>query len=103
MSYGTHPNIKGKTGAKISIGKGCVASTPRKQKVNATRSTISKVVGVHEASPQVLWTRAFLQNQGFEVKKAKLYQDTMSAMLFKNNGRVSRLVRTKHIKIIYFF
>ena len=35
----------------------------KKQKFNTTSSTISEVVGVHEASPQVLWTKAFLQNQ----------------------------------------
>ena len=101
--YGTHPYLKGQTGAMISIGKGCVTSVSKKQKVNATISTISELVGVHEASPQVLWTNALLQNQCFEVNKATLYQDNMSAMLLETNGRASRSSRTKDIEIIYFF
>ena len=60
------------------------------------------MVGVHEASPQVLWTKAFLQNQGFEVNKATLYQYNMSAMLLENNGPASSSSRTKHIEIRYF-
>ena len=58
-SYGTHPDLKGQTGETISIGKGCVTSASKKKKVNTTSLTISEVVGVHEASPQVLWKKAF--------------------------------------------
>ena len=68
-SYDTYLDLKGKTGATISIEKGCVTSAKKKQKINATSSTISELVGIHEASPQVLWTNAFLKNQGFEVTK----------------------------------
>ena len=63
-SYGTHADIKVHTGAMISVGKGSVTSALKKRKINATISTIVKLIGVHEASPQVLCTKAFLQNQG---------------------------------------
>ena len=33
------------------------SQTHKKQKINATSSTISELVGVHEASPQVFWKR----------------------------------------------
>ena len=69
----------------------------KKQKINATSSTISKLVGVHEASPQVLWKKSFLQNQGLEVNKAILYQENMSAVLLEKNGRASSSSQTKHI------
>ena len=75
----------------------------KKKKINATSSTISKLVGVHEVSPQFLWTKAFLQNQGFKVNKPTLYQYNMSAMLLENNGRASISSQKKHIKIRYFF
>ena len=75
----------------------------KKKKINATCSTISKLVGVHEASQQVLWTKAFLQNQGLYVNKATLYQDNMSAMLLENNGRASSSSQIKNIEIRYFF
>ena len=61
------------------------------------------MVGVHKASPQVLWTKAFLQNQGFKVNKATLYQYNMSAMLIENNGRASSSIQTKYIEIRYYF
>ena len=75
----------------------------KKQKINATSSTISELVGVHKASLQVLWTKAFLWDQGCEVNKATLYQDNMSAILLKKNGRASSSSQTKHIEIRYFF
>ena len=103
MSYGTHTYLKGQTGATILIGEGCVTSASKKKKINTTSSTISEVVGVHEASPQVLWMKDFFKNQGFEVKKATLYQDNMSAMLLKKNGRASSSSRKKHIEIRFFF
>ena len=62
-SYRMHSDLKGQTGATFYIGKVCVTSAPKKQQVNKTISTIRKVVGVSKASPQVLWTRDFLQNQ----------------------------------------
>ena len=35
-SYGTHPELKGHTGAIIFIGKGCVTSISKKHKINST-------------------------------------------------------------------
>ena len=95
--------LKGKKGAKIYIGKGCVTSASKKKKVNTTSSTISEVVGVHKVSPQVLLTKAFLQKKLFEVNKATLYQDNMSAMLLENNGRASSPNQSRHIEIRYLF
>ena len=98
-SYGTSPDLKGQTGATISIRKGCVTSASKKKKVNAASSTISELVWVHEASAQVLCTKVLLQNQGFEVNKSTLYQENMSAMMLEKNGRASSSIRTKHIDI----
>ena len=62
-SYRTHLDLNEQTRVTISIRKGYVTSAPKKQKVNTPSSTISEVVESQEASPQVLWTRDFLQNQ----------------------------------------
>ena len=58
---------------------------------------------VHKVLPQVTWTKDFFNNQWFEVNKATLYQDNMSAMLTEKNGRASSSSRTKHIDIRYSF
>ena len=66
-SYGTHPELKDHTGATILIWKGCFTSMSKKQKINTPSSAISELVGVNESSPQVLWTKYFLRNQGFHI------------------------------------
>ena len=101
-SYGIHRDLKGQTGASISIGKGCVTNMLKKKKVNTTSSTISELVGVHKSTPQVLWTKSFLRNQWFKIDDATLYQDNKSAMLLEKNGRASTSIRKKHIDILYF-
>jgi len=58
---------------------------------------------VHDVLPQILWTRHFLEAQGYQVKDNMLYQDNRSAMLLEENGRGSSGKRTRHINIRYFF
>ena len=53
--------------------------------------------------PSILWTRNFLNSQGYTVKDNILYQDNKSAILLEKNGRVSSSKRTKHIDVRYFF
>ena len=40
--------------------------------------------------------------QGYAMEPSLLYQDNMSAILLKTNGRVSSSKRTKHIKVKYY-
>lgn len=53
--------------------------------------------------PHVMWTRHFLEAQGFSVKESIIYQDNQSAILLEKNGRASSSKRTRHINIRYFF
>ena len=53
--------------------------------------------------PQVLWTRYFLEAQGYTVHDSVVYQDNQSAILLEKNGRGSSSKRTRHINIRYFF
>jgi hypothetical protein len=45
----------------------------------------------------------FLEEQGYEVRDTKIYQDNQSAMLLAQNGKRSSTKRTRHINIRYFF
>jgi hypothetical protein len=58
---------------------------------------------VDDVMPQVMWTRYFLEAQGYGVSDCTIYQDNQSAMLLEKNGRKSSSKRTRHIKIKYFF
>jgi hypothetical protein len=51
----------------------------------------------------MLWTRYFIEAQGYKLDKSILHQDNMSAMLLETNGKESSSKRTKHINIRYFF
>jgi hypothetical protein len=87
----------------MSLGKGSVYSTSTWQKLNTKSSTEAELVGVDDVMPLVLWTRYFLEAQGYEVRENKVFQDNKSAILLEENGRRSSSRRTRHINIRYFF
>ena len=86
-SYAVHPNMRGHTGATMSMGKGSVFSGSWKQKMVTRSSTESEIVGVHDVLPQILWTKMFLEAQGFSIAANVLYQDNLSSILLEKNGR----------------
>jgi hypothetical protein len=53
--------------------------------------------------PQILWTRCFLEAQGYGTKESIVYQDNQSSILLERNGRASSSKRTRHVNIRYFF
>ena len=85
-SYAVHPNMRGHTGATMSMGNGSIYSGSWKQKMVTRSSTESEVVGVYDVLPQILWTKKFLEDQGLTIKETVLYQDNMSSMLLERNG-----------------
>ena len=102
-SYTVHHDMRGHTGATMSMGMGLVFSGSWKQKLVTRSSTESEVVGVYDVLPQILWTKKFLEDQGVGIKDTVLYQDNMSSMLLERNGRQSSTKRTKHMDIRYFY
>jgi hypothetical protein len=102
-SYGVHQDLKGHTGATMSLGKGSILSASTKQKLNTRSSTECELVGVDDAMCRIIWTRYFLIEQGYDPKESIVYQDNQSAMLLEKNGIASSSKRTRHIEIRYFF
>jgi hypothetical protein len=87
----------------MTLGKGAVMSSSRKQKINTCSSTESEIVGVDDALSSILWSLYFLQEQGYGTTHALVYQDNKSAILLETNGKMTSSKRTKHIKMKYFF
>ena len=105
-SYAAHDNMRGHTGGTMAMGKdgrGSIISISKKQKPNTKSSTEAKLIGVDHAMPQMLWTRYFLEAQGYRIDKNILYQDNTSAMLLENNTKKSSTKNTKHINMRYYF
>ena len=51
----------------------------------------------------MLWTKLFLEAQGYPIAKNVLLQDNKSAILLENNGKRSSGKRTRAINIRFFF
>lgn len=102
-AFAVHDDMRGHTGAYMTFGKGMIDGTSRAQKINTTSSTECEVVGVHDNMPAILWTRYFLEAQGYPLKPSIVHQDNLSAKLLETNGRGSSSKRTRHMNIRYFF
>ena len=102
-SFTVHPNMRGHTGGGLTMGTGYPISASTKQKLNTRSSTESELVGVDDLMPSILWTRHFLEAQGYGVRENIVFQDNRSAILLEKNGRASSSKRTKHINVRYFF
>ena len=102
-AFAVHPDFKSHTGAVMTFGEGAVQNLSRKQKLNTKSSTNAELVGADDASVMILWTKQFLESQGYEVEKNILYQDNKSAILLEKNGRKSAGKRSRALNVRYFF
>jgi hypothetical protein len=87
----------------MTLGKGAMQSIARKQKMNVRSSTEGKLVAVNDAATMILWTKLFLEAQGYDVDKNIVYQDNKSAILLETNGKKSSGKQTRALNICYFF
>ena len=102
-SYAIHPDMKGHTGGLMSMGTGVIQGNSSKQKLNTKSSTESELVGASDYIPWTVWTKRFLEEQGYILKRNIFYQDNESAMRMESNGRKSAGNKSRHINIRYFF
>ena len=102
-SHQTHDDCKGHTGAILTFGRGATTSSSGKHKIPSKSSTESEIIGLYDKVGDILWTRQFLEAQGYEINTNIVYQDNMSTLSLAKNGYVSSSKRTKHIKAKYFF
>ena len=97
--FALHPDMKSHTGATMSQGKVSVYSTSIRQKLNTKSSNTAELVGVAGVMPMVLWTRYFLEDQGYKVDGSGVFQDNQSAILSENNERTSRFFVADRVKV----
>ena len=102
-SYACHPDMRSHTGGAISMGKGVLFTKTAKQKLNTNSSTEAEVVGASDFLLQTIWTKNFIEAQGYETITSEYYQDNLSAMQMETNGRASAGQKSRHINIRYFF
>ena len=88
-SFVVHPDMKSHMGATMGMGHGSIYSLSTKQKINTRNSTKADLVGVNDAMSLIIWTRKFLEDQGFSIKDNMVFQDNESAMLLERNSHAS--------------
>ena len=103
VSYGVHEDCKSHTGGAISWGRGVLLTKCQKQKLNVKSSTEGEIVGVSDFLPNMIWSRMFLEQQGYRLTDNVLYQDNQSAMKIILNGKRSSGTKTKHMDNRYFW
>ncbi len=101
-SFACHPDGKSHTGEVITLGKGAVFSRSSKQKLVSKSSTEAELIGLSDGLTQVLWTKNFLECQGYNTGPSIVHQDNKSTITLAEKGR-STNNRTRHISIRYFF
>jgi hypothetical protein len=101
-SFACHPDGKSHTGEMITFGGGAVFSRSSKQKLVTKSSTEAELVGLSDGLSHVLWTKNFLQSQGYANGPAIIHQDNKSTITLVEKGK-STSNRTRHISVKYFF
>ncbi|KAL7581399.1 hypothetical protein ACA910_021988 [Epithemia clementina (nom. ined.)] len=102
-AFAVHPDFKSHTGALIALEKGSIGGTSKKQKVNTRSSTEAEIIGTDDTIGQVLWSRLFMEAQGYPIQENVIKRDNMSSMKLEANGKASSGKRTRHLNIKYFF
>lgn len=101
-SFATHPDRKSHTGVAVTLGTGVFYTKSTTQKINTTSSCESELVALSKGLQQSLWTRSFLQNQGFKLPPITVYQDNQSTIKLVERGRPGS-EQTRHIDIGHFW
>ena len=101
-AFAVHSDFKSHTGAVLTLGKGAVNTLSAKQKLNTRSSTEAELVGADDTVTQAIWTKNFLEEQGYS-SETTIYQDNTSAILLEKNGTESSSKHTRHINIRYYF
>lgn len=102
-AFAVHPDFKSHTGGLMTFGTGAVQSISRKQKLNTKSSTEAELVGADDVSTLMLWTKLFMEAQGYDIDKNILFQDIKSTIFLEENGKQSSSKHTRALNIRYFF
>ena len=79
-SFAVHPDFRSHTGSTMTMGDGAMLVKSSKQKLNSRSSTEAELIGVDDAITMILWTKLFMEAQGYVIEENIIYQDNKSAI-----------------------
>ena len=95
--------MKSHTGVVFMFGKGAIESDSSKPKYKTRSSTEAEINGVDDKISNILWSKKFIEYQGFKVKVNMIYQDNTSTMKLTQNGKASSGKITRQFDIKKFY
>ena len=101
-SFGTHADRRSHTGMTLSLGKGVVMASSRKNPGVQMSACEAELIGLSERASICVWARKFMIAQGYRMLPATIRQDNRSTIALVTNGR-SQSERTRHIDIRAFW
>ena len=103
-SFAIHNDKKSHSGYIIGLGKNGSLTFVRssKQKLVTKSSTESELVALNDGISHVMWTRFYLESQGYFQPPTVVFQDNMSTMVMANKGE-GNPNNSRHINIRYFY
>ncbi len=102
-AFAVHHDMRSHSGAILSLGGGTVMSGSTKQKINTRSSTEAELVGIDDYLSKILWSKRFIEAQGFMLNGNMVAQDNTSTVRLEVNGRTRAGRRTRHLDIKYFY
>jgi hypothetical protein len=66
-SYQVHKDCRGQIGCLMTMGKGAAISSLNVMKCNTRSSTEMEVISIHNKLPDIIWTRYFVECQGYNI------------------------------------
>ena len=101
-TFAVHPDMKSHTGYNMTMGRGSIISASKKQKLNTKSSTEAELIAANEAVNNIMWSKLFIQEQGYN--PAVIFkQDNTSTIQLEKHGKASSQRRTRHINIRHFY
>ena len=86
----------------MTMGSGALINISRKHKLNVGSSTESELVSIADVLGIMMWSKYFMESQGYTIENNVLYQDNKSTILLAKNGRMSAGKASRHIKNRFF-
>ena len=87
----------------MTMGEGAIQCASSKQKLNTRSTCEAELVGVDDMAHRVLWSKLFMEAQGYHIDKNIVYQDNKSTIILHHNGQKSVGKRSRALNIRYFF
>lgn len=77
-SSAVHEDMRSHTGGTVTLGKGSVCSSSIGKKLNTKSLTEAELVGADDMMPMILWTRQFIEGQGYAIKDNIVHQENQT-------------------------